>query len=72
MNPEFFKDGAEYLLQDADALSGMRFQQALEKRAYALAMGKIPQQLYGDFCENKLSSSYAMQLFCFNKYIISK
>ena len=58
MNPEFFKDGAEYLLKEADALSGMRFQQALEKRAYALAMGKIPQQLYGDFCENRISDSY--------------
>ena len=41
-----------------DALAGMRFQQMLEKKAYDLANGKIPQQLYGDFCENKASVSY--------------
>ena len=58
MNPFFFKDGAEYLLQEKDALCGMRFQQALERKAYQLANGKIPQQLYGDFCENRCSTSY--------------
>ena len=58
MNPIFFKDGSEYLLQEQDALCGMRFQQALERRTYQLAMGKIPQQLYGDFCENRCSTSY--------------
>jgi len=36
----------------------MRFQQALERKAYQLAKGKIPQQLYGDFCENKCSTAY--------------
>ena len=41
-----------------DALAGMRFQQMLEKKAYELAKGKIPQQLYGDFCDNKASVSY--------------
>ena len=58
MNPHFFADGEGYLLQEKDALCGMRFQQALEKKAYKLAMGKIPQQLYGDFCENKASTAY--------------
>ena len=58
MNPFFFKDGAEYLLQEKDALCGMRFQQALERKAYQLANGKIPPQLYGDFCENRCSTSY--------------
>lgn len=58
LNPYFFKDGAEYLLQEKDALCGMRFQQALEHKAYQLAMGKIPQQLYGDFCDNTCSTSY--------------
>ena len=58
MNPFFFKDGSEHLLQEKDALCGMRFQQALERKAYQLANGKIPQQLYGDFCENTCSSSY--------------
>ncbi len=41
-----------------DALAGMRYQQELERNAFALANGKIPQQLYGDFCENKDSLSY--------------
>jgi len=58
INPFFFKDGLEHLLQKADALSGMRFQQALERKAYQLAKGKIPQQLYGDFIENRCSTSY--------------
>lgn len=57
-NPMFFQDGVEHLLKDADALCGMRFQQALERKAYQLAKGKIPQQLYGDFCENKCSTAY--------------
>ena len=58
LNPHFYKDGEEELLQKKDALSGMRFQQALERKAFKLACGKIPQQLYGDFCENKSSTSY--------------
>ncbi len=41
-----------------DALAGVRFQQQLEEKAYRLADGRIPQQLYGDFCENKISVSY--------------
>jgi len=57
-NPMFFQEGAEHLLKDTDALCGMRFQQALERKAYKLAMGKIPQQLYGDFCENKCSTAF--------------
>ena len=58
MNSHFFANGSEDLLKDADALSGMRFQQALERKAFALAKGKIPQQLYGDFCANVNSSKY--------------
>lgn len=41
-----------------DPLAGMRYQQELEKKAYDLATGKIPQQLYGDYCNNKVSHSY--------------
>lgn len=44
--------------QEDGALAGMHFQQKLERKAYQLANGKIPQQLYGDFCENKCSTSY--------------
>lgn len=41
-----------------DALSGMRFQEELERRAFALGSGKIPQQLYGDYCDNRASTGY--------------
>lgn len=57
-NPHFYEDGSEHLLQKKDALSGMRFQQAIERKAFLLAKGKIPQQLYGDFCKNKCSTAY--------------
>lgn len=42
----------------SDALAGMRYQEALEKANYELGAGRIPQQLFGDFCENKLTLSY--------------
>lgn len=41
-----------------DALSGVRFQERLEERAFELGGGKIPQQLFGDFCRNQTSVSY--------------
>ena len=41
-----------------DALAGMQFQRQLENKAYELANGKIPQQLYGDFCNNTVSGRY--------------
>lgn len=41
-----------------DALSGVRFQEQLEERAFSLGEGRIPQQLFGDFCENKVSTTY--------------
>lgn len=41
-----------------DALSGMRFQEILEERAFSLGEGKIPQQLFGDYCRNQASTSY--------------
>lgn len=41
-----------------DALSGVRFQEQLEERAYALANGAIPQQLFGDYCADRASASY--------------
>ena len=41
-----------------DALAGVRFQRTLEERAYHLADGKIPQQLFGDYCANRTSNSY--------------
>lgn len=44
--------------EGTDALSGVHFQRKLEEKAYALGNGKIPQQLFSDYCENKKSSSY--------------
>lgn len=41
-----------------DALAGVRFQQRLEKENYERGLGKIPQQLFGDFCNNRESLSY--------------
>ncbi len=41
-----------------DALAGMHYQQKLEQKAYSLANGKIPQQLYGDYCANRESKEY--------------
>lgn len=62
---EFGEDCVVQARQDAfdskrkvHALSGMRFQQELERKAYVLAKGRIPQQLYGDYCENRISHSY--------------
>jgi hypothetical protein len=41
-----------------DALAGVRYQRTLEQKTYALGNGKIPQQLYGDYCQNRASQSY--------------
>ena len=38
-------------------LSGIAFQRELEQKAYELAKGKIPQQLFGDFEKNQSSTS---------------
>ncbi len=43
---------------DNSPLAGVHFQEALEKRAYALGNGKIPQQLLIDFENNIASKSY--------------
>ena len=37
---------------------GMEFQRKLEKKAYSLGSGKIPVQLYQDFVENRVSTSF--------------
>lgn len=41
-----------------DALAGMRFQEMLEQKNYALGQGKIPQQLFGDYRQNVTSQAY--------------
>lgn len=40
---------------NGDALSGMEYQRRLEEAAYLAGNGKIPVQLFGDFCSNKVS-----------------
>lgn len=47
-----------------DALSGVRFQQKLEKDAFNLCEGKIPQQLLGDFIRNEKSNSFGKFTTC--------
>lgn len=41
-----------------DALAGVRFQEQLEEHAFLLGNGQIPQQLFGDFCADRASTSY--------------
>lgn len=37
-------------------LAGVAFQRQLERKAYELGSGKVPVQLYKDFCENRVSN----------------
>ncbi len=39
-------------------LAGVQFQRSLEKKAFELGKGKVPQQLFGDFERKKLSETY--------------
>lgn len=41
-----------------DALAGVRYQQMLEEKNYKLCKGRIPQQLFGDFCEDRSTVQY--------------
>lgn len=56
VTPEDFKKLCSS--QPANALLGVRFQEVLEERAYALGKGRIPQQLFGDYCNNTASVQY--------------
>lgn len=47
---DFYKESGE-----TDIFAGLKFQEMLEKRAYNIANGKIPIQLYKDFENNKVS-----------------
>ena len=40
-----------------EPLAGVEFQRRLEQAAYREGQGKIPVQLFGDFCRNKVSES---------------
>ena len=41
-----------------DPLGAVEYQRSIERKAYDLCAGRIPQQLYGDFCENRESAAY--------------
>lgn len=41
-----------------DPLGAIEYQRSIEKKAYDLCQGKIPQQLYGDFKDNRESKSF--------------
>ena len=43
---------------DQSALGGVAFQRELEERAFQAAGGKIPQQLFGDFEADRISTAY--------------
>lgn len=48
VNPEDYQVTGK----ESTVLDGMYFQQELERRTYEVGQGKIPVQLYGDFCKN--------------------
>ncbi|MEI3266532.1 MAG: hypothetical protein V8R85_05160 [Frisingicoccus sp.] len=41
-----------------DVLAGVEFQRFWERRAYRQGDGRVPVQLYGDFCEGKVSEAF--------------
>ncbi len=42
----------------SNPMAGVEYQRSLEEKAFDICKGKIPQQLYGDFKEKKLSTSF--------------
>lgn len=50
--------------QRDDPFGGLRFQQKLEENAYTAGCGKIPQQLFGDFENDKKSKAYGAFTSC--------
>uniref|UniRef100_UPI0040576903 NAD(P)/FAD-dependent oxidoreductase n=1 Tax=Agathobacter sp. TaxID=2021311 RepID=UPI0040576903 len=51
-------DFAKEIYANDSPLMGLAYQRHLEQKAYLLANGKIPQQLFGDFKENRISAAY--------------
>lgn len=50
--------------EPADPFGGLEFQRELEARAYLLAGGKVPQQLFADFCAGRTGSGYGAFSSC--------
>lgn len=47
-----------------DILAGVEFQRRLERYAYRQGNGSVPVQLFGDFCQNRASSSLGEVIPC--------
>lgn len=59
----------DYACFGDDPLSGVRFQQELEKKAFEECKGAIPYQRFSDFSENRMSVSFgAVKPACKGKY----
>ena len=57
---------------DKGVLGGVEFQRDLEKKAWELGKGKIPVQLFGDFCKNQASEALGEVTPCMKgEYILT-
>lgn len=57
---------------DKGVLGGVEFQRDLEKKAWELGEGKIPVQLFGDFCKNQASEAFGEVTPCMKgEYILT-
>ena len=57
---------------DKGVLGGVEFQRDLEKKAWELGEGKIPVQLFGDFCKNQASEALGAVTPCMKgEYILT-
>ena len=57
---------------DKGVLGGVEFQRDLEKKAWELGEGKIPVQLFGDFCKNQTSEALGEVTPCMKgEYILT-
>ncbi len=58
VGPEDFKQELEQAQEEVHPLAGMHFQESIERKAYELGKGKVPQQLFGDYCKGLVSQGY--------------
>lgn len=49
---------SEVMMSRHSVLAGMNFQRVIEKRAYEQMQGKVPVQLFGDYCQHIASTGY--------------
>ena len=52
------KDRSSVAMSNDPVLCGMNFQRIIEKKAYEQMQGKVPVQLFGDYCQRKASTGY--------------